>query len=105
MFHGVEDELHKDDPETFKKLLEDAKNQLYPKCKKYTKMLGLVHLYNVKAKHGFSDKGFTELLNLLVDMFPEGIELPSSMYEVKKSLSQFGMEYHKIHACPNDCIL
>ena len=32
-------------------------------------------------------------------------EMPLSMYEAKKTLNAFGMEYEKIHACPNDCIL
>ena len=32
-------------------------------------------------------------------------EMPLSMYEVKKTLNAFGMEYEKIHACPNACIL
>ena len=26
------------------------------------------------------------------------------MYEAKKTLNALGMEYDKIHACPNDCI-
>ena len=32
-------------------------------------------------------------------------EMPLSMYEAKKTLNAFGMEYEKIHACHNDCIL
>ena len=32
-------------------------------------------------------------------------EIPLSMYEAKKTLNASGMEYKKIHACPNDCIL
>ncbi|RVW63238.1 hypothetical protein CK203_058658 [Vitis vinifera] len=32
-------------------------------------------------------------------------EIPLSMYEAKKTLNALGMEYKKIHACPNDCIL
>ena len=32
-------------------------------------------------------------------------ELPLSMYEAKKTLNALGMEYDKIHTCPNDCIL
>ena len=32
-------------------------------------------------------------------------EMPLSMYEAKKTLNALGMEYKKIHACPNDCIL
>ena len=27
------------------------------------------------------------------------------MYEAKKTISVLGLEYVKIHACPNDCIL
>ena len=32
-------------------------------------------------------------------------EMPLSMYEDKKTLNALGMEYEKIHACPNDCML
>ena len=32
-------------------------------------------------------------------------EIPTSMYEAKKTLNALGMKYEKIHDCPNDCIL
>ncbi|RVW86256.1 hypothetical protein CK203_043280 [Vitis vinifera] len=38
-------------------------------------------------------------------MLPLNNELPLSMYEAKKTLNALGMEYEKIHVCPNDCIL
>ena len=94
-----------DDPEEFMKLLEDSEKRLYRGCRKFTKLSALVKLYNLKAKHSWSDKGFSELLGLLVDMLPEDNVLPSSMHEAKKTLSALGLEYEKIHACPNDCIL
>ncbi|KAL6312439.1 hypothetical protein AAG906_004807 [Vitis piasezkii] len=72
---------------------------------KYTKLSALVKLYNLKARYGWSDKGFSELLQLLGDMLPLNNEMPLSMYEAKKTFSALGMEYQKIHACPNDCIL
>ena len=31
--------------------------------------------------------------------------MPKNQYKAKKILCQVGMEYQKIHACPNDCIL
>ena len=31
--------------------------------------------------------------------------LPKSYYQAKKILCPMGIEYQKIHACPNDCIL
>jgi len=38
-------------------------------------------------------------------MLPESYTLPDRMFEAKKILCPIGMEYEKIHACSNDCIL
>jgi len=60
---------------------------------------------NLKAINGWTNKSFTELLQLLKDMLPKGNTLPNRNYEAKKILCPMGMEYKKIHACPNNCIL
>ena len=95
----------KNDPKLFETLLEDAQKPLYPGCRNFTKLSALVKLYNLKARYGWSDKSFSKLLSILRDMLPLNNELPLSMYEAKKTLNTLGMEYEKIHACPNDCIL
>ncbi|RVW94540.1 hypothetical protein CK203_030792 [Vitis vinifera] len=95
----------KNDPKLFETLLEDAQKPLYPGCRNFTKLYALVKLYNLKARYGWFDKSFSELLSILGDMLPLNNELPLSMYEAKKTLNTLGMEYEKIHACPNDCIL
>ena len=38
-------------------------------------------------------------------MLLEKNSLPKNHYEANKILCPMGMEYQKIHACPNDCIL
>ena len=38
-------------------------------------------------------------------MFPYGNTLSTRNYYAKKILSPMGMEYKRIHVCPNDCIL
>ncbi|CAM8877143.1 unnamed protein product [Rhodiola kirilowii] len=38
-------------------------------------------------------------------MLPEENTLPNHSYEAKKIMCPMGIEYKKIHACPNDCIL
>ena len=38
-------------------------------------------------------------------MLPEDNNLPDRCYEANKILCPMGLEYIKIHACPNDCIL
>ena len=72
---------------------------------KYTKLSALVKLYDLKARYGWSDKGFSKLLQVLEDMLPLNNEMSLPMYEAKKTFSALGMEYQKIHAFPNDSIL
>uniref|UniRef100_A0A803Q2J0 Transposase n=1 Tax=Cannabis sativa TaxID=3483 RepID=A0A803Q2J0_CANSA len=93
------------DPNKFQTLLSDAEKPIYPGCTKYTKLSTLLRLYNLKARHGWSDKCLTDLLSFLKDLLPECNEMPVSFYEAKKTLCSLGMQYEKIHACPNDCVL
>ncbi|KAM5561141.1 hypothetical protein ABKV19_021978, partial [Rosa sericea] len=72
---------------------------------KTTKLNGLIQTFNLKAKHGMTDACYSDMLIMIGGLLPEGNEVPASLYEAKKTLSQLGMEYEKIHACPNDCIL
>ncbi|KAL0551725.1 hypothetical protein IC582_010814 [Cucumis melo] len=92
-------------PKWIEKLLIDAKIPLYEGYKKYTKLSTLVKLYNLKVRYGWSDISFSELLKTLKEILPTTNELPNSLYEAKKTLGALGMEYEKIHACPNNCCL
>ena len=104
LVQGAHDNF-KSNPDAFQKLLEDVEKPLYPGYSNFKKLSALVKLYNLKVKSGWSDKSFSELLKLLREMLPDQNEIPTSMYEAKKTLNALGMEYEKIHACPNDCIL
>ncbi|KAL9673088.1 hypothetical protein QQ045_029341 [Rhodiola kirilowii] len=44
-------------------------------------------------------------LALYEDMLIEENTLPNRTYKAKKVMCPMGIEYKKIHACPNDCIL
>ncbi|XP_031742172.1 uncharacterized protein LOC116404095 [Cucumis sativus] len=101
----VAHEEYSKDPTGFEKLLIDAEKPLYEGCKKYTKLSTLVKLYNLKVRYGWSDTSFSELLETLKEILPTTNELPNSLYEAKKTLGALGMEYEKIHACPNNCCL
>ena len=56
-------------------------------------MSTVLRLFNIKARNGWIDKSFTELLELFHQILPEGNTLPTTHYEAKKIL------------CPMDCIL
>jgi len=83
----------------------DAETPLYVGSTKFTGLSAILRLMNLKAINGWTDKSFTELLELLNEMLPGGNTLPTQMYDVKKILCPMGMKYKRIHACPNDCIL
>ncbi|KAL6518652.1 hypothetical protein OROGR_019154 [Orobanche gracilis] len=90
---------------TYDALKSDSKTPLYPGCENFTRLSAVLKLVNLKAINGWSDKSFTELLQLMSEMLLEGNTLPKRTYDAKKVLCLMGMEYKKIHACPNDCIL
>ncbi|RVW32350.1 hypothetical protein CK203_087511 [Vitis vinifera] len=77
----------KNDPKLFETLLEDAQKPLHPGCRNFTKLSALVKLYNLKARYGWSDKSFSELLSILGDMLPLNNELPLSINELKDATS------------------
>lgn len=101
---NVEENL-REFPEKFEKLVNDSETPLYGGCTKFTRLSVVLRLYNLKAANGWSDKSFTSLLELLNDILPDGNVLPRRTYEAKKILCSMGLNYEKIHACPNDCIL
>lgn len=94
-----------EDAEKFYKLVKDAQQELYPGCKTFTKLSFIVKLFHLKCINGWSDKSFGMLLKLLQEAFPSGHSLPGTFYETKKIIGDLGLNYEKIHACPNDCML
>ncbi|CAM8893259.1 unnamed protein product [Rhodiola kirilowii] len=94
-----------DTPHVLESLRNDSELPLYEECSKYTRLSATLKLFNLKAKNGWSNKSFAELLALVKDMLPEGNTLPNRTYEAKKVMCPMGLEYKKIHVCPNDCIL
>ncbi|XP_024046598.1 uncharacterized protein LOC112100952 [Citrus clementina] len=71
------------DPSSFKNMLEDAKKPLYPGAR-HSKLSSLMRLYNVKGNYGWSDKGFSALLEVLADILLNNNTLPKSMLCMKR---------------------
>ncbi|XP_057986632.1 uncharacterized protein LOC131171176 [Hevea brasiliensis] len=91
--------------EKFARLLNDAQCELYPSCKKYSKLSFLIKMIYNKTITNSSNKSFSMNLELFKDALPEGETLPKSYYEVKKLMHDLGLGYITIDACVNDCIL
>ncbi|XP_075658886.1 uncharacterized protein LOC142628728 [Castanea sativa] len=65
----------------------------------------IVVLYHLKTLCGWTNKSFTLLLQVLQDLLPSDAKFPKDCYEAKKIITDLGLGYEKIHACPNDCML
>ncbi|KAK4394200.1 hypothetical protein Sango_1890800 [Sesamum angolense] len=89
----------------FMRLLKDADTELYPGCENFTKLAFVVTLMHLKILSRWSNKSFSMLLEFLKKVLPNGETLPCSYYEAKKIIQDLGLDYEKIHACVNDCML
>jgi hypothetical protein len=87
-----------------KQFIEDSKKPLYPNCQKYSRLSSDLKLLQLKADHGWSNKSFKHLLDVLRDMLPEGNQIAESVYEAKVICPR-GIEVKKIYVCKNSCVL
>ncbi|KAL6574453.1 hypothetical protein OROHE_001357 [Orobanche hederae] len=88
----------------FYKLIEEGQEELYPGCKTFSKLAFTIRLFLFKCDHKLSNVAFSALLELLRSLIPDA-KLPSSFREASNDLKMLGLDYIKIDACPNNCML
>jgi hypothetical protein len=82
-----------------KQFIQDSKKPLYLDCQKYSRLSGDLKLLQLKADHGWSNKSFKHLLDVLKDMLPKGNQIAEFVYEAKKIICPLGIEVEKsMHA-------
>ena len=90
----------------FQDLLNEARSELYLGFSKFSSLNFLIKMMHVKVLNGWSNKSFDMLLELLKVAFPMCTStIPSSFYEAKRKLRDFGLGYETIHACKYNCVL
>lgn len=85
-------------------LLEDAQTELYSGCN-ISKLSFIIKLLHLKCLNYWSNKFMDVLLSFFKGVLPKGPLVPSSYYEAKKVVRELGLDYTKIDACKNYCIL
>jgi hypothetical protein len=65
----------------------------------------ILELLTLKAKYGWSDGSFNDLLRILAWLLPKPNKVPANTYRAKKLVSPFTIGMERIHACANHCIL
>ncbi|WVZ57997.1 hypothetical protein U9M48_008316 [Paspalum notatum var. saurae] len=95
--------------ENLKAVKDAARKNVYEKskaCPPYWTLLRFVlELLILKAKYGWSDSSFNDLLKLLSWLLPKPNFVPANTYQAKKVVSPLTMGVERIYACPNHCIL
>jgi hypothetical protein len=86
-------------------LLKEAEKELYPGCKEATKISFIVRLFQIKCMFGLSNHALEAILHLFSLVLPEGHCIPDTLDKVRKVASDLGLNYQKIDACVNDCVL
>ncbi|KAL8121024.1 hypothetical protein AgCh_017982 [Apium graveolens] len=84
--------------------IEDGKQPLYLGCTNFLRLSFVLRLYSLKCGHGIMEAAFRDLLGLLREAFPHA-HIPLSFNSTKNIIKDIGLNYQKIHACPNDCML
>ncbi|XP_050875974.1 uncharacterized protein LOC127079634 [Lathyrus oleraceus] len=93
-----------EDAKKFYNLVEEAKQDLYPGCKNFSKLSFTVRLYLLKCLYGWSNISFNALLELLREAMPS-LNIPDTFSKTKGLIRDLGLDYKKIDACPNDCMI
>ena len=93
-----------EDAKKFYKLMDESKQPLYTGCKNFSTLSFIIRMYLLKCLHGWSNASFTSLLELLKEAMPD-LNIPNSFNKTKAMIKDIGLDYEKIDACPNDCML
>lgn len=88
----------------FYRLLWEAEQKLYADCE-FSKLSYIVHVFQMKCRYGWSNASCDTLLQFHNKLLPKGNLAPNSMYEAQKIIKDLGLDYTKIDACVNDCVL
>ena len=92
--------------ETVRKAREECLYLEEKGCEKRWVLLRFVlDILILKAKYGWSDRSFNDLLTLLAAVFPKPNFVPTNTYQAKKLISPLTMGVERIHACPNHYII
>jgi hypothetical protein len=95
--------------ENFREIKQATVDPLYKdggSCPKECTVLRFnLQLLMLKARHGWSDTSFNELLSILGTTYPTPNNVPANTYRAKKLIRPVVMKLRKFDACPNHCIL
>ena len=101
----IDDEQPNEMATKFFKLLQEAWKELFPGCTEATQVSFIVKMFQMNCMFGCSNACMEYMLELFLLVLPKGHCLPDSMEKIKKVVRDLGLNYEKIDACYNYCVL
>ncbi|XP_004309390.1 PREDICTED: uncharacterized protein LOC101295875 [Fragaria vesca subsp. vesca] len=92
------------DYDSYNKLMRQAQTPLYPGSE-HTVLETVMKQMSIKKKRNKTVACFNDDIALLKELLSANNNCPENYDKVKSILSEFGLEYIKIDACVNNCIL
>jgi hypothetical protein len=93
-----------EDVKEFYKLLEALEAKVHEGTD-VTVLQAVTRLMAMKSKYNFSNNYYNDIVKLIIDLIPSNHNMPKDLYHCKKIVASLGMNYQKIDACEDNCML
>jgi hypothetical protein len=93
-----------EDVKEFYKLLEALEAKVHEGTD-VTILQAVTRLMAMKSKYNFSNNYYNDIVKLIIDLIPSNHNMPKDLYHCKKIVASLGMNYQKIDACEDNCML
>jgi hypothetical protein len=93
-----------EDVREFYKILEASKAKVHEGTSVCVLQV-VTRLMAMKSKYTFSNNCFNDIVKLIIDISPPNHNMPKDLYHCNKLVAGLGMNYQKIDACENNCML
>jgi hypothetical protein len=101
---NLEEQSPPEEVQKFHRLL-DASGEKVHEGTDVTVLQAVTRLMAMKSKYNFSNKCYNDIVKLMIDLIPPNHKMPKDLYQSKKILAGLGMNYEKIDACEDNCML
>jgi hypothetical protein len=88
----------------FYKLLEASEAKVHEGTD-VTVLQAVTRLMAMKSKYNFSNNYYNDIVKLIIDLIPSNHNMSKDLYHCKKIVASLGMNYQKIDACEDNCML
>jgi hypothetical protein len=93
-----------EDVKEFYKLLEASEAKVHEGTD-VTILQAVTRLMVMMSKYSFSNNCYNDIVKLIIDLIPSNRNMPNDLYHYKKIVAGLGMNYQKIDACEDNCML